>query len=64
MTVTVNGVELFYTMHGTGPACLVPSAMGTAPYERQMPPRLLDHLTMVYVDLRGGGRSTGRARRT
>ena len=61
MTATVNGVELFYTMHGTGPACLVPSAMGTAPYERQMPPRLLDHLTMVYVDLRGGGRSTGSA---
>ena len=35
--------------------------MGTAPYERQMAPQLLDHLTMVYVDLRGGGRSTGSA---
>ncbi len=61
MTVTVNGAEIFYTMHGNGPACLVPSAMGTAPYERQMAPQLLAHLTMVYVDLRGGGRSTGSA---
>ena len=61
MTVTVNGAEIFYTMHGNGPPCLVPSAMGTAPYERQMAPQLLDHLTMVYVDLRGGGRSTGSA---
>lgn len=61
MTVTVDGAELHCTVHGSGPVCLVPSAIGTAPYERQMAPRLPEHLTMVYVDLRGGGRSTGRA---
>ena len=61
MTVSVDGAELYGTVHGSGPACLVLSAIGTAPYERQMAPPLLDHLTMVYVDLRGGGRSTGRA---
>ena len=61
MTVTVDGAELYCTVHGSGPVCLVPSAIGTAPYERQMAPQLSDHLTMVCVDLRGGGRSTGRA---
>ena len=61
MTVTVDGAELYCTVHGSGPVCLVPSAIGTAPYERQMAPQLSDHLTMVYVDLRGGGRTTGRA---
>ena len=61
MTVSVDGAELYSTVRGSGPACLVLSAIGTAPYERQMAPQLLDHLTMVYVDLRGGGRSTGRA---
>ena len=61
MTVSVDGAELYCTVHGSGPVCLVPSAIGTAPYERQMARELRDHLTMVYVDLRGGGRSTGRA---
>jgi len=61
MQVSVDGAELHCTVQGRGPACLVPSAIGTAPYERQMARGLLDHLTMVYVDLRGGGRSTGRA---
>ena len=61
MKVSVDGAELHCTVHGRGPVCLVLSAIGTAPYERQMARELLDHLTMVYVDLRGGGRSTGRA---
>ncbi|MCY3844117.1 MAG: alpha/beta hydrolase [Acidobacteria bacterium] len=61
MTVTVDGAELYCSVHGSGPVCLVPSAIGTAPYERQMAPQLADHLTMVFFDLRGGGRSTGRA---
>jgi proline iminopeptidase len=59
MRVTVEGAELFCTAHGRGPACLVLSAIGTRPYERMMPPQLLDHLTLVHVDIRGGGRSTG-----
>lgn len=61
MTVAVDGAELYCTVHGSGPVCLVLSAIGTTPYERQMAPQLLNHLTLVYVDLRGGGRSTGRA---
>jgi len=58
-TVSVRGAELFYTTKGRGPALLVLSAIGTGPYERQTPPPLPDHFRLVYVDLRGGGRSTG-----
>ena len=59
MTVSVTGAELFYSTRGNGPTCLVLSAIGTRPYERQTPPELSDRLRLVYVDLRGGGRSTG-----
>jgi proline iminopeptidase len=59
MIVSVNGAELFYASRGTGPVCLVPSAMGTRVYERQMPPRLSEGRQLVFVDLRGGGQSTG-----
>jgi proline iminopeptidase len=59
MIVTVKGAELYYMTRGEGPACLVLSAIGTKPYERQMPPQLSDRLKLVFVDLRGGGRSTG-----
>ncbi|MFC2141771.1 alpha/beta fold hydrolase [Acidobacteriota bacterium] len=60
-TVSVNGAELFYSTRGNGPACLVLSAIGTEPYKHLTPPRLSDRLRLVYVDLRGGGRSTGEA---
>lgn len=59
MIVSVEGAELFCSRRGAGPVCLVPTAMGTKPYERQMPPRLSAVLDLVFVDLRGGGRSTG-----
>lgn len=59
MTVTAQGAELFYSTRGTGPACLVLSAIGTRPYEIQMPRELGDRLKLVFVDLRGGGKSTG-----
>ncbi len=58
-TVSVEGAELFYSRRGNGPACLVLSSIGTGPYERQMPSQLSDHLELVFVDLRGTGRSTG-----
>jgi proline iminopeptidase len=58
-TVSVNGAELYYSTRGKGPTCLVPSAIGTEPYKRLTPPQLSDRLSLVYVDLRGGGRSTG-----
>jgi len=59
VNVSVKGAELFYSTRGQGPACLVLSAIGTGPYERLTPPQLSDRLRLVYVDLRGGGRSTG-----
>src|SRR5262245_37732318 len=60
--VSVKGAELFYTTRGHGPPCLVLSGIGTRPYERQMPAQLDDHLQLVFVELRGSGRSTGNAR--
>lgn len=62
MIVSVKGAELFYSTRGdrpTGPVCLVLSGIGTKPYELQMPPELSDRFTLVYVDLRGSGQSTG-----
>lgn len=59
MKVRVPGAELFYSTRGSGPVCLVPTLIGTAPYERQLPQSLSDRLTLVFVDVRGGGRSTG-----
>jgi proline iminopeptidase len=59
MVVSVNGAELFYTTRGAGYPCIVPCILGTKVYERLTPPPLTDHFKFVYVDLRGGGRSTG-----
>lgn len=59
MIVSVNGAELFYTTKGQGPALLILSSIGTKPYELQTPPQLSDRFRLVYVDLRGSGRSTG-----
>jgi proline iminopeptidase len=58
-TVSVNGAELYYSTRGSGPTCLVLSAIGSEPYKRLTPPQLADRLRLVYVDLRGSGRSTG-----
>jgi len=56
-----KGANLFYTERGEGPTCLVLSSIGTGPYERLMPEALDDHLQVVFVDLRGSGKSTGNA---
>jgi proline iminopeptidase len=58
MRISVEGAELHYSTLGTGPTCLVLSAVGTKPYIR-MTAALAGRLQLVYVDLRGGGRSTG-----
>jgi proline iminopeptidase len=58
-TVSANGAELYYATQGNGPTCLVLSAIGSEPYKRLTPPQLADRLRLVYVDLRGSGRSTG-----
>jgi len=59
MMVSVDGAEIFYSSRGEGPVCLVPSAVGTTAYERQMPLQLSEGRQLVFVDLRGGGQSTG-----
>ena len=56
---SVRGATLHYTSIGRGPVCLVPTAIGAAPYRRMMPPPIPDHLRLVFVELRGSGRSTG-----
>jgi proline iminopeptidase len=58
--VSVENAELHCSIRGSGPSCLVLSGMGTRPYERLTPGTLSDHLRLVYVDLRGSGRSTGK----
>jgi proline iminopeptidase len=60
MIVSNKGAELFCTTRGHGPVCIVLTAIGTPPYERQTQ-ALSNHLQLVYVDLRGSGRSTGVA---
>lgn len=61
MFVSVKGADLFYSTRGKGPVCLILSAIGTKPYGIQMPFSLSDHLTLVFVALRGSGESTGKA---
>jgi proline iminopeptidase len=59
MIARAEGAEIFFSTRGEGPTCLVPSAIGTEPYERQLPAALADRVRLVFVDLRGAGRSTG-----
>ncbi len=57
--IPVQGAELFTSARGRGPTCLFLCGFGTKPSERQTPPQLSDRFRIVYVDLRGSGRSTG-----
>jgi proline iminopeptidase len=59
MVVTVDGAELFCSTRGTGVPCIVPCILGIKPYERLTPVPLTDFFQFIYVDLRGGGKSTG-----
>ncbi|HEY7373185.1 MAG TPA: alpha/beta hydrolase [Polyangia bacterium] len=61
MIVKARGAELNCVTRGRGPVCLVLSSIGTRPYERQLPAALDERFTMVFVDVRGSGRSTGAA---
>jgi hypothetical protein len=64
MTVSVPGANIHCTIpdsaRGDRPVCFVLSAIGSKPYERQMPAELRQRLELAYVDPRGSGRSTGR----
>ncbi|MES1242393.1 MAG: alpha/beta hydrolase [Acidobacteriota bacterium] len=59
MNVSVKGAELHCTVQGRGQVCLVPSSMGTKPFELQLSSGLSDRFQFVVVDLRGSGKSTG-----
>ena len=61
MRVSVEGAQLNCSTRGTGPSCLFLTGIGTAPYEAQTSPALSNRMRLVYVDLRGSGRSTGEA---
>lgn len=61
MVVSVDGAELFCSTRGAGVPCIVPCLTGIKPSERLTPPPLTDFFQFVYVDLRGGGKSTGNA---
>ena len=58
-TVSVAGAELHYSTIGSGPTCLILNSMGAEPNQRMTPPELAERLQLVFVDLRGSGRSTG-----
>jgi proline iminopeptidase len=61
MIVSHRGADLHYLCEGQGPVCFVLSAIGSSPYQRQLPAELAEHLTLVFIDPRGAGRSTGDA---
>ena len=60
VSVAVNGADLHYTVRGRGPMCLVPCSIGT-PHFELLTAGLADRFTIVCVDPRGAGRSTGNA---
>ncbi|HET9622615.1 MAG TPA: alpha/beta hydrolase [Kofleriaceae bacterium] len=59
MYVNVGDLDIFYTIAGTGPACLVPSLAGTPIYERTFTPALAHVMQLVFVELRGNRTATG-----
>jgi proline iminopeptidase len=59
MYVKVGGIDIFYTIAGVGPTCLVPSLAGTPIYERTFTPALQDVMQLVFVELRGNRTATG-----
>ena len=59
MVVSVDGAELFYSTRGTGFPASCRASLERKPYERLTPPPLTDFFQFVYVDVRGGGKSTG-----
>ena len=58
-TVSVGDAEIYFASEGSGPVCFVLTTVGTEPYKRLITPPLAEKFRFVYVDLHGGGRSTG-----
>src|SRR5918997_2628455 len=60
MFATVNGVDIHYTVAGSGIPCLVPSIAGTPIYERTFAsPTLLQQLRLIFVELRANRTAVG-----
>jgi len=59
MYAKVGDIDIFYTIAGSGPTCLVPSLAGTPIYERTFTPALQDVMQLVFVELRGNRTATG-----
>jgi proline iminopeptidase len=59
MYVKVGDLDIFYTIAGAGPVCLVPSLAGTPIYERTFTPALQDVMQLVFVELRGNRTAAG-----
>lgn len=59
MYVKIGDIDIFYTIAGVGPTCLVPSLAGTPIYERTFTPALQDVMQLVFVELRGNRTATG-----
>jgi pimeloyl-ACP methyl ester carboxylesterase len=58
-TAQLNGFDIFYTVHGKGPVCMaLPNSWGLSHQALRVLYRPLEeHLTMVYFDPRGMGKS-------
>jgi len=61
MRATVNGVELHYEVVGTGRPLFIVGLLECVLYQRLLPESLSEHFQLVFVELRGGGRSGGDA---
>lgn len=59
MYAKVGDLDIFYTIAGEGPPCLVPSLAGTPIYERTFTPALQDAMQLIFVELRGNRTATG-----
>lgn len=59
MFVKVGDIDIFITITGEGPPCLVPSLAGTPIYERTFSPALAGVMQLIFVELRGNRTATG-----
>src|SRR3954465_401214 len=59
MRATVNGVDLHYEVAGTGTPMFVVGLLECDLYQRVLPASLADQLQLIYVEMRGSGRSGG-----
>lgn len=59
MFVEVGDIDIFITIAGEGPPCLVPSLAGTPIYERTFSPALAGVMQLIFIELRGNRTATG-----